>query len=77
MKFQPMKQQEVSAMRSSLILVAMVLVLCASSCSQCEDCELNGNTERICETEFDNTDQYQDAIADKEAAGASCTAVGF
>ena len=62
---------------NKLILIALVFGLGLVGCSRCEDCELNGNTETICETEFDNPDQYYDAIADKEAGGATCTAVGF
>ena len=71
-----MKMPEVSVNKLALLALAVV-ALGMSACTQCEDCELNGNTERICETEFDNPDQYYDAIADKEAGGATCTAVGF
>ncbi|MBL4585770.1 MAG: hypothetical protein JKX84_01735 [Flavobacteriales bacterium] len=45
-------------------------------CGKCEECDLNGSVETICETEFDSTEQYQDAIADREIAGASCSATG-
>jgi uncharacterized protein YcfL len=61
---------------NKLILIAFVLGLALVGCSQCQDCELNGNTETICETEFDSANQYEDAIADREAAGAVCTSSG-
>ena len=59
------------------LLICLSVTLLFSSCSRCEDCELNGNTERICETEFDNPDQYQNALDDREAAGATCTPASF
>ncbi len=52
------------------------LCLFMVGCSTCEDCDLNGNTETLCETEFDSPEQYQDAIADQEAQGAICSATG-
>ncbi|MFM1876778.1 MAG: hypothetical protein RL266_2515 [Bacteroidota bacterium] len=71
-----MKQREVFAMKSKLLMVILGSSIALGGCSQCEECELNGSSETICETEFDSTEQYQDAIADREAAGASCTATG-
>jgi hypothetical protein len=73
--FKPIKMQEVSANKIFICLIALSTFLI--SCSQCQDCELNGNTERICDTEFDNQDQFQNAIDDREAAGATCTPVSF
>lgn len=55
---------------------AVALVILTAGCSRCEECVQNGNSETICETEFDSTDQYEDAIADQEANGATCTASG-
>lgn len=58
-----------------LILLAIVLTV---GCSRCEDCESNGGSERICEAEFDSPEQYENAIADREAQGAVCTSTaGF
>ena len=55
----------------------LMTVLSLSACSRCEECEaVNGATETICETEFDNSSQYEDAIADREADGTTCTAAG-
>lgn len=73
--FKPMKMREVSVSKTIMIMLFSLGLF--SSCSQCEDCELNGTTERICDTEFDNPDQYQNAIDDREAAGATCTPVNF
>lgn len=71
-----MKQQVVRVNR--LFLTGILgLLLSASSCTRCEDCELNGSVERICESEFDNANQYDDAIADREADGATCTPVSL
>lgn len=57
-------------------LICLLSILVLSGCSKCEECELNNNSETICETEFDSPEQYQDAIADREIAGASCNSVG-
>ena len=62
--------------RISRLLVAIVATLFFEGCSRCEECQLQGSSETICETEFDNPDQYEDAIADREAQGASCTSSG-
>lgn len=45
-----------------------------TSCTKCQDCEFNGNTERLCEQDFDSPDQYQQAINAQEASGAECVA---
>ena len=45
-------------------------------CSRCQECDSASSSETICETEFDNSNQYDDAIADAEANGASCTSAG-
>jgi hypothetical protein len=70
-----MKPQEVFVKRISLISVAFGLVVLAG-CSRCEECDYQGSSETICETEFDNPDQYEDAISDREAQGASCASTG-
>lgn len=59
-----------------LTFVPIIVLLVLAGCSRCQDCELNGVTETICETEFDNSTQYEDAIANQEAAGAICTSSG-
>ena len=59
-----------------LTFLPVMALLVLAVCSQCQDCELNGVTETICETEFDNSDQYQGAIDDQEAPGAICTSSG-
>lgn len=56
--------------------IAFVFLLVLSGCSRCQDCEQNNSTETICETEFDNSEQYEDAIADAEADGAVCVSSG-
>jgi hypothetical protein len=58
----------------SAIVIAFVLAF--TGCSRCQDCEQNGSTETICETEFDNSQQYEDAIIDTEADGAVCVSSG-
>ncbi len=64
---------------ASRFLVFMLFCIFSSlvACTRCEDCELNGDTERICETEFDSPDQYELAIEYEEDNGATCTAVSF
>lgn len=57
-------------------VLAFALIFTLAGCSRCQDCEQNGSTETICETEFDNTEQYEDAIADAEADGAVCVSSG-
>lgn len=77
MMFQPMKLQVASVNRSKLSVGMLLILATFTSCSRCEDCELAGNTERLCETEFDSQDQYENAIDDREASGATCTPVSF
>lgn len=55
---------------------AVVFVMACTGCSQCQECTVNSNTETICETEFDSSQQYEEAIADREASGATCTSTG-
>ncbi|MCF8464722.1 MAG: hypothetical protein K9G41_07770 [Flavobacteriales bacterium] len=69
------KLQVVFVKRISLFAVAMSLII-LTGCSRCEECQYQGSSETICETEFDNPDQYEDAIADRESQGASCTSTG-
>lgn len=73
--FKLTEMQEVNVNKWCVILLGFGLML--ASCSQCVDCELNGTTERLCDTEFDSPDQYQNAIDDREAFGATCTPVSF
>lgn len=61
---------------SNLLLAFGASVVLLSGCARCQECTVNSNTETICETEFDTTQQYEDAIADREAAGATCTSSG-
>lgn len=61
---------------SKYLLVMAISVVLFSSCNRCQECTVNNNTETICESEFDSTQQYEDAIADREAAGATCTSSG-
>jgi hypothetical protein len=72
--FKLMKMQEVNVSKWIFLVVASMTL---ASCSQCVDCELNGSTERLCDTEFDSPDQYQNAVDDREADGATCTPVTF
>jgi hypothetical protein len=71
-----MKKRAVFA--NSRYLVFAVAMGCSSlvACSKCEDCQLNGNSETLCETEFDSPDAYDNAIADRESNGATCTSSG-
>ena len=71
------KNKKMASVNRFFICVMCVGLLLLTSCSRCEECEaVNGGTETICETEFDNSSQYEDAIADREADGATCTATG-
>jgi len=74
-KFQLMKLQEVFVKKIKTIYFGLFIVMFAS-CSRCEECQLQGNSETICETEFDNPDQYEDAISEEEILGATCTSTG-
>ncbi len=71
-----MRKQAGFASKAPMILAVAVLFSGLIGCSKCEECQLNGNSETICETEFDNPDAYENAIADREANGASCTSSG-
>lgn len=59
-----------------LFFISFIASVGLVGCSRCQDCELNGATETICETEFDNAAQYEDAVSDREADGATCTSSG-
>ncbi|MBI1288188.1 MAG: hypothetical protein GC178_11500 [Flavobacteriales bacterium] len=61
---------------SKYLMAATVSGVLFAGCNRCQECTVNNNTETICETEFDNSQQYEDAIADREAAGATCTSSG-
>jgi len=76
-KYQLMKKKKEQLVNRSLVFISFFIVTSLVACSRCEDCELNGKTERICETEFDSPDQYELAIEYEEDNGATCTAVGF
>jgi hypothetical protein len=74
-KFQNMSYKEVFVKINSVLAFGLIALVFAG-CSRCEECQLQGGSETICETEFDNPDQYEDAIADREIQGASCTSTG-
>lgn len=75
-KFQLTKRRRMPSASSSLVIISLAIFTSLASCTRCEDCELNGNSERICETEFDSPDQYELAIEYEEDNGATCTPVG-
>lgn len=59
---------------SIVALGAFVLVL--GSCGNCVKCDalpgFPGTSEKICEKDYDNTADYDAAVATREAAGWSC-----
>lgn len=71
-----MKRKAVFANNSFWIIGVAIGFSALVGCSKCEECQLNGNTETLCETEFDSPDAYENALADREANGATCTASG-
>lgn len=75
MQLTRMKLREVLAKRISLIGIG-VSMLIISGCSRCEECQYQGSSETICESEFDTPDQYDDAVSDRESQGAQCTSTG-
>ena len=66
----------VESVSKSMRFLPVLGLLILSGCTRCQECTLNGSTETICETEFDNSQQYEDAIADRESLGATCTSSG-
>jgi len=70
-----MKLQEVLVKRISLVGIG-ISILVTSGCSRCEECQYQGSSETICESEFDTPDQYDDAVSDRESQGAQCTSTG-
>ena len=74
-KFQLMKLQEVFVKKIRIVYLGL-FVLALAGCSRCEECKLQGSSETVCETEFDSSLQYENAIADLESQGATCTASG-
>lgn len=71
-----MRKMEVRVKSNSLKFLGALVIMALVGCARCQECTLNSNTETICETEFDNPQQYEEAIADREAAGATCTSSG-
>ncbi len=72
--------QNIERMEAPATKIVLLLGLCGlfalTGCTRCEECELNSSTETICETEFDSAYQYENAIDDREANGATCTPTG-
>jgi len=70
-----LKKASVKNSKTTNVLFALGFLLFIG-CSKCEECDLSGSVETICETEFDSPEEYQDAIADREIAGANCSSTG-
>lgn len=57
--------------RTLVLLSALSLI----GCGQCVECSYDsGGSETICESEFDSVAQYDLAVDNAEANGATCTA---
>ena len=55
-----------------LIATAALFAISFSSCNKCQDCECYGDTEEVCEDDYDNKDDYKADIALAEAFGCTC-----
>ena len=57
----------------NLLFVGLALFAFSfTSCKKCQDCECFGDTEEVCEDDFDSKSEYDDAITILEAFGCSC-----
>jgi len=54
------------------ILFILGLGFAFASCSNCQDCTLDGVTSEVCEDDFDTNEDYQAALLLLEQAGAEC-----
>lgn len=62
-----------SEMRLGIFLLGLALI----GCGRCVECAFNsGGSETICESEFDSVTQYNIAVDNAEASGATCAASG-
>lgn len=60
--------------KTAYLLIALFGLGFASckKCQTCVDCPLNIGNGEYCKDDFDNTDDYNAAIADLEAYGCEC-----
>ncbi|MBL6873742.1 MAG: hypothetical protein ISR00_07370 [Flavobacteriales bacterium] len=59
---------------SALFLASFTLVSCGNKCVDCADCpdDVTIDQSELCESDFDNKDEYDQAIAVIEAFGCEC-----
>ncbi len=69
-----MSVRRMASARTKLITLALGVLFIG--CGRCVECTNFGSSETICETEFDSTFQYQQAIDQAEANGANCVSTG-
>lgn len=52
-----------------LIAVAALATFSLTSCNKCQDCTCFGQTQEVCQEDFDSKDEYKDAIKEREDTG--------
>lgn len=71
-----MRTKEVSV-RIDALLTVTVIGMMLIGCGRCVECSYqSGGSETICESEFDSVSQYDLAVDNAEANGATCSASG-
>lgn len=66
-----------ASVKSEVRFSVLVLALALIGCGRCVECAYDaGGSETICESEFDSVAQYDIAVDNAEAGGATCTASG-
>jgi hypothetical protein len=59
---------------SILFISSFTLMSCSKKCVECADCpaEVTLEQSEVCESDFDNKDEYDQAVAVIEAFGCDC-----
>ena len=59
---------------SILFISSFFLMSCSKKCVECTDCpsEVTLEQSEVCESDFDNKDEYDQAVAVIEAFGCEC-----
>jgi hypothetical protein len=58
----------------AILFASFALVSCGNKCVECMDCpeEVTLEQSEVCESDFDNKDEYDQAVAVIEAFGCDC-----
>lgn len=55
-----------------VIIASATIMFGLSSCNKCQTCTYNSSSEKICQEDFNDKEDYKAALAVLEAFGAKC-----